>query len=215
MRNRRGLYALCLILLVTMTACSGGGQTSSGMVPSNSGASAASTARHAAVTSQAASSQFVVTSTTFTNNSRVPASMVFKGTLGSVCTGGNRSPQLSWNNAPGGTRSFAVIVFDSTANFAHWGIYNIPSTTTSLPENAGAGGNSLGIQVNNDAQLRGYSGPCPPPGLNHRYVFTVYALDSALYISSSAMFPSNVESVLWSMQGHVLAKGFITGFFST
>jgi Raf kinase inhibitor-like YbhB/YbcL family protein len=158
----------------------------------------------------ASSNSFSVTSSTFTNNGRIPLVMVFN-----QCHGSNRSPQLSWRNPPAGTRSYAIVMFDQTANFGHWGIYNIRASTTSLPENAGAAGNTFGIQTNNDFPLHGYDGPCPPPGLNHRYVFTVYALDGNLYISSSAMFPSNVEGLLWTMEGHVLGQATITGFFST
>jgi Raf kinase inhibitor-like YbhB/YbcL family protein len=195
---------LCLFSLASflaLAACGGGG----GHVPSARFAQSGANANFAALT------QFTVSSTTFSNNGRVPLSMV-ENQFG--CHGGNRSPQLSWARAPIGTRSFAVVTFDQTANFGHWGIYNISAATTSLPENTGAS-SALGIEVNNDFGTRGYGGPCPPPGLNHRYVFTVYALDGSLYISSSAQFPSNVEALLWSMEGHVLGKAVITGFFST
>ena len=49
----------------------------------------------------------------------------------------NRSPALSWTNAPSRATSFAVIVFDSTAQVYHWGIYNIPAfLSRGLRENA-------------------------------------------------------------------------------
>jgi len=190
-------FALCIMA----TACGGG---SGGHVP----ADGAGFAQTSAIASTA---QFSVTSTTFSNLGRIPPVMV-QNQFG--CHGQNRSPQLSWRNPPGGTRAYAIVMFDQTANFGHWGMYNIPASTTSLPENAGASGNRLGIQTNSDFGTRGYGGPCPPPGLVHRYVFTVYALDGNLYISSSAMFPSNVEALLWTLEGHVLGKARITGFFS-
>lgn len=156
---------------------------------------------------------FTVTSTTFVAGGRIPLVMV-ENAFG--CHGGNKSPQLSWRNAPAGTRSFAIVMFDQTANFAHWGMYDISPLITTLPENAGSGANSFGIQTNNDFGLRGYGGPCPPPGLNHRYVFIVYALDEkSLYISQSAMFPANVEALLWTIEGHVLGEATIVGFFSS
>ena len=43
--------------------------------------------------------RFRVTSTTFENNTFVPASMVFNGPLGSSCIGGNMSPELKWTHA--------------------------------------------------------------------------------------------------------------------
>jgi prepilin-type processing-associated H-X9-DG protein len=47
--------------------------------------------------------------------------------------GGDQSPELSWKDAPRGTRSFVVVAYDTTAAFTHWGIYNIPGTKTGLP----------------------------------------------------------------------------------
>ena len=52
--------------------------------------------------------------------------------------GSNISPPLSWWNAPGGCRSFALLVEDPDAPtpnpFVHWLAYNIPSEVTALPE---------------------------------------------------------------------------------
>ena len=193
-----GACALALAVIFA-SGCSGGGQgASSGVVPSKD-----------ASRSFAALSQFTVTSSTFTNGTRVPVKM--------VCTqygGNNISPQLSWKNAPAGTRAFAVIAFDTTASFAHWGIYNISSSTTSLPENTGAGRSPFGVTAYSDFGKPGYGGPCPPPGLNHRYVFTVFALDGPVYVSYSPQFPAFVEAALFAMEGHVIGQASITGFFS-
>lgn len=201
MRKHVRLYLTWLASCFWLAACGGG----AGHVPSAQLSQSKASANFATFT------QFVVSSSTFSNNGRIPLSMV-ENQFG--CHGGNRSPQLSWANAPIGTRSFAVVAFDQTANFGHWGIYNISSARTSLAENAGAS-SALGIEVNNDFGTHGYGGPCPPPGLNHRYVFTVYALDANLYISSSAQFASNIEALLWAIEGHVLGKAAIAGIFST
>jgi Raf kinase inhibitor-like YbhB/YbcL family protein len=161
--------------------------------------------------------RFRVTSTTFENNTLVPASMVFSGQLGSSCIGGNMSPELKWTHAAPWTKSYAVVTFDVTANFTHWGIYNIPPDVTELPENAGVA-TSTYPQISNDIFTVGYIGPCPPPDIVpdgiHRYLFTVYALDTKLDLPA---FPPGVpapsETLFRAMIGHVIETATITGLF--
>ena len=167
--------------------------------------------------------RFRVTSTTFSDGGTLPQSMVFD-----QCTpypgGGNRSPELSWTNAPRHTRSFIVVCYDVTASFTHWGLYNIAPTTTSLPENAGIPGSTFGLQAHNDFGRTNleYDGPCPPPQLNppvHHYVFTVYALDiGALALPSFPDFPPGAEALFQALieagrREHILASASISGFF--
>ncbi len=103
----------------------------------------------------------------------------------SGCKGENVSPQLSWRNAPAGTKSFAVTVFDIDApgpGWWHWAVAAIPPSVTTLPANASASGylNAIGaMQARNDWGDTGYGGPCPPPGKPHRYIVTVFALNTA------------------------------------
>lgn len=107
-------------------------------------------------------------SATFTDGGTLPLSMISNITLPTgqnACTasgaaGGNASPQLSWRHAPPGTRSFAVVAYDITAQFTHWIIYNIPADTPSLPDNAGVPGSSFGVQNENDFfnGIPGYKG---------------------------------------------------------
>ena len=100
------------------------------------------------------------------------------------CKGGNHSPQLSWRDAPAGTRSFAVTMFDPDSpgpGWWHWAVAGIPADVHQLPGNASASGflKRLGaIEARNDYDTDGYGGPCPPPGKPHRYIITVYALDT-------------------------------------
>lgn len=98
------------------------------------------------------------------------------------CKGGNRSPQLSWRNAPSGTRSFAITMFDVDApgrGWWHWAVAGIPASIDHVPANASASGylKKLGaVEARNDYDTDGYGGPCPPAGKPHRYVVSVYAL---------------------------------------
>lgn len=175
--------------------------------------------------------QFRVTSTTFENNLTLPISAIHNLVFGgsNVCsidgaTGGNESPELSWTDAPRGTRSFAVVTFDATANFTHWGMYNISADTTELPENAGVAGSTFGQQVVNDFGIGAeYDGPCPPPNFPpnvHHYVFTAYALDKELTLPSSPNFPPTAETLFQALikageRGHILASAKIVGLYST
>ena len=125
---------------------------------------------------------FALTSASFRAGGTVEAAQVFNQ---DDCKGGNRSPQLSWHDAPPGTRSFAVTMFDQDApgrGWWHWSVAGIPATVGSLPENASSSGflSKLGaVEARNDFDTDGYGGPCPPPGKPHRYIITVYALSSA------------------------------------
>ena len=173
---------------------------------------------------------FQVSSTTFENNTTLPISAIdnipYEGS--NVCSidgsaGGDESPELSWTNVPRGTKSFVVIAFDTVAGVTHWGMYNIPPTTTALPENAGVAGSTYGQQVVNVFYDISYDGPCPPPNYPpnvHDYVFTVYALDKELQLPSSTDFPATALTLFRGLleagrRGHILASASITGLYST
>ena len=171
-------------------------------------------------------------STTFTDGGTLPLSMIntIPGANGqNSCTasgaaGGNESPQLTWQHAPHETRSFVVIAYDVTAQFTHWMMYNIPASTTSLPENAGIPVSVYGVQNGNDFFQPNYGGPCPPTTLrpfSHAYQFTVYALDRSLPIvpTFGDFTPAGPEGLYHelleaSRNGHVLASATITGYFA-
>lgn len=126
-------------------------------------------------------------SQTFTLNSKTvggeaTSKEVFNG-FG--CTGENISPQLSWTNAPEGTKSFAITMHDPDAptgsGWWHWLIFDIPANIKELKEGAGNVTKSLApqgsIQSITDFGQPGYGGPCPPEGHGfHRYIVTVHAL---------------------------------------
>ena len=107
------------------------------------------------------------------------------------CKGGNVSPALVWSNVPAGTKSLALQIHDpdapTGAGFWHWTVYNIPPTTTALPQGAGNSPSTLPVPAWGGATdfldtgatgVNGnYGGPCPPVGDKpHRYNFTLYAL---------------------------------------
>ncbi|HUB19503.1 MAG TPA: YbhB/YbcL family Raf kinase inhibitor-like protein [Acidobacteriaceae bacterium] len=145
-----------------------------------------------------------------------------------VCTasgaaGGDQSPPLYWTGAPRGTRSFVVVLYDTTASFTHWGMYNIAGSLNGLPANAGVAGSQYGTQIENDFDFgQEYDGPCPPAGYApeiHNYVFTVYALSTTLSLPGSANFPANGETLyhalIWAGEHNlILGEASLTGLYS-
>ncbi len=170
-----------------------------------------------------------VTSTTFTENGPLPDSAIYNyiSNGANICTadgsvGGDQSPQLQWSHVPRDTRSFVVVLYDTTAAFTHWGLYNVAAHVRSLAEDAGVVGSQYGSQINNDFGDASYDGPCPPASVApdaHHYVFTVYALDTELKVSSSANFPANAETLYHALVhaargGHILASGSLGTYYS-
>jgi Raf kinase inhibitor-like YbhB/YbcL family protein len=126
--------------------------------------------------------QFTLRSPALKPDEIVPKKFVFNG-MG--CNGENISPPLEWKGFPEGTKSFVLTVVDPDAStdggWRHWILANIPPNTTSLEEGASTKGliPDSAIEIENDFEKTHYGGPCPPKGDQpHRYVFTVYAINT-------------------------------------
>ncbi len=134
------------------------------------------------------------------------------------CTGQNTSPALQWLNAPVGTKSFAVTMYDPDAptgsGWWHWLMYNIPTSTTELA--AGAGNNrnapSGSTEGMTDFGTKGYGGPCPPKGDKpHHYHITVFALKvDKLDVPPNAM-PAMIG---YNLNANKLASARVTGLYA-
>jgi hypothetical protein len=121
---------------------------------------------------------------------------------------GNVSPPLEWKNVPDSTRSFALIMRDVDAarrRYVHWVVLNIPADVRYLSE--GAGSRVLGS--GESAGCGSYFGVMPQKDYqSHRYVFTLYALDTMLPTDST---PVEIEQLEQLAAGHVLAKAELMG----
>jgi Raf kinase inhibitor-like YbhB/YbcL family protein len=140
-----------------------------------------------------------VTSSAFGANQEIPPKY--------TCDGTQTTPPVTWSRVPAGTQSIAILIEDPDAPggmFTHWLVTGIRPTTTALaagaalPEGATAARNSKG--------RLGYDGPCPPHG-RHRYVFRVFALDSAIPP------PKDRDGFLSAIHGHILAEGRLVGTY--
>ncbi len=126
--------------------------------------------------------------------------------------GKNVSPQLHWADPPQGTKSFALICDDPDAPrgaWVHWVIFHLPAEQRGLDEGIATQSElpSGARQGTNDFGKIGYGGPAPPPGEPHRYLFKVYALDTALDLAPGA----NKSQLVAAMKGHVLGEGQLMG----
>jgi Raf kinase inhibitor-like YbhB/YbcL family protein len=96
------------------------------------------------------------------------------------CGGGNVSPALQWRNAPRGTKSYAITIFDPDGakglGIVHWVMYGVAPSASGLA--AGATPPAGSVSGTNRTGGPGYYGPCPPIGeIAHHYVVQIYALD--------------------------------------
>jgi Raf kinase inhibitor-like YbhB/YbcL family protein len=145
---------------------------------------------------------FSLKTNSFDPKKPLPDKQVFNG-FG--CSGENISPALEWENAPKGTKSFAITVYDPDAptgsGWWHWTVANIPSDVSSIAE--GASNNKKlpkgAVEGRTDFGKPGFGGACPPPGDKpHRYIFTVHALKTEkLDVNedgSGALFGFNINA---------------------
>lgn len=149
----------------------------------------------------------IITSSVFTHNSIIPSKY--------TCDGANISPPLAWIDVPANTKSLVLIVDDPDAPdpaspqrvWVHWLLYNLPPTSTGLPEQVTAlPANTL--EGLNDWKRTGYGGPCPPVG-RHRYFHKLYALDVIL----PNLNQPTKATLEQAMQGHVLMHAELIGLY--
>ena len=116
-----------------------------------------------------------------------------------------------------GARSLVLIVDDPDApdpanprvTWVHWVLYNLPDSSSGLPESVAPGDlPEETLQGSNDWHRTGYGGPCPPIG-RHRYHFKLYALDTVL---PDLKQPSK-GALTQAMRGHVIGESHLIGTY--
>jgi Raf kinase inhibitor-like YbhB/YbcL family protein len=120
-----------------------------------------------------------------------------------TCAGVNTSPAMSWTAGPAGTMSYAVTLTDTSfMNAAHWVIWDIPATVTSLPAALPSGAvltNPAGAKQLHKIEFFGsgsdYRGPCPM-GATHTYVFEVTAVPTATLTLGPAPHTEDIRTEL-------------------
>ena len=152
---------------------------------------------------------FALQSTAFDDGQAIPTPY--------TADGEDLSPPLTFVGVPEGTVELALTVVDPDAprgDFVHWVVYKIGAgvsglsegvpTVETLTEPAGA------LQGENGFGAIGYGGPAPPPGdPDHRYVFTLYALNAELDLEPGA----DAEALLQAASGLIIDRAELTGTF--
>lgn len=134
-----------------------------------------------------------------------------------TCDGDNISPALAWQEVPEGTAELVLVVDDPDAGgdgFTHWVAYGIAPVQTSLEAGIPVAPSVPGAislkQSPNDAGGYGWTGPCPPGGETHHYVFALYALDRETGLDEGA----DPADVLAAVEGHSLGEATLTALYS-
>jgi Raf kinase inhibitor-like YbhB/YbcL family protein len=145
------------------TATAGPAGTSASIAPTPSGA--------------ASSSTFALTTTAFPAGGEIPARF--------TCDGDDLSPDVAWSGAPDGTAAFLLVVDDPDASgFVHWIMFDLPGASSGTLPIGFSSSPHPPPQGRNDFGTVGWRGPCPPSG-EHRYRFTLSALDAPLGLSGA------------------------------
>lgn len=128
------------------------------------------------------------------------------------------SPPLAWTDVPAGTQSFTLIMHDpdvamqkGTGDVLHWLAFNIPGTSTSLPEgvpNTATLPDGT-VQPLNTGKKNGFMGSGAGCCVYHHYTWELFALDTKLSLGADA----TRDQVLAAMNGHVLGKAVVVGRF--
>ena len=122
--------------------------------------------------------------------------------------GKNISPEFKIKNLSPNAKSLVIILEDLShpiKNFTHWIAWNIKAESI-IPENVGIMENvKQGIAYG----FHKYAGAKPPRFQKHNYRFTIYSLDDTLSLSSNIM----KKKLLKAIEGHILQKGTIIGYF--
>lgn len=165
-----------------------------------------------ALLSVAANAEFEMSSPVMKDGGTLPADL--------KCTrdgGDGLSPPISWDGAPEGTRSFAVIMHhypkgrvEGVDNPSHyWLVWNIPADTRSLPRgNPESIGNEGGEK---DKRYIGYTPPCSPGNVTHEYTITVYALNSeTIALGDQDDIDVDWVALTGAIKGKVIASSSLT-----
>lgn len=174
---------------------------------SSSVATIDSIASQASITTSTAKTYTSMTlhSSAFANNQPLPADY--------TCDGSGVNPPLEFSAVPKNAKSLALIVEDQDVPksirtdglWYHWLVWDMPAGTTGID----SGEEAPGIVGKNTSGTFAYTPPCPPDR-EHRYIFTLYALDTMLNLEAS----TTKDDLQKAMKGHILEQSELIGLYN-
>jgi phosphatidylethanolamine-binding protein (PEBP) family uncharacterized protein len=127
----------------------------------------------------------------------------------------NVSPELHWAGVPSGTMSLAVVLFDATFGQAHWALWNIPASVTTLaadvPKNTATPPSPPGSRqanANFAPEGDGYFGPHVPCNV---FELQLYALSVSNFAPQTPDSAVLVSIELQELGNTVLGVAKLTG----
>lgn len=111
------------------------------------------------------------------------------------CEGDNLSPPLTWTNVPEAAQELALVVADPDADgavFHHWVVLGIEAA----PAEVGTGELPAGaVEARGSSENPTWIGPCPPPGEEHDYLFSLYPLSRRLGLADSVELKTALDAI--------------------
>lgn len=157
-----------------------------------------------------------LSSSAFTHNGFIPAKY--------ACDGENISPPLEITGVPEGTESLVLLMDDPDIpqvfkeqrgidDFDHWAVFNLHPSKHTFGEGEDFKNEDevYAMQGINSAGKNAYTGPCPPTEYEpteHRYIFTLYALDTVLLGLHAGATQDEIKA---AMEGHILEQTQLIG----
>src|SRR5579884_153012 len=162
-----------------------------------------------------AAEPFKLTSPAFQDNGELAVKNAGNNKQNPNCVGDNVSPPLAWSNAPEGTKSFALLMWDPEgrggAGVSHMVIYGIPAAVTGFAEGEISKPSDKYVGGKSTMGLSTYFGPCTPPNTDwHHYTLVLIATD----LDPKALQPGLPrDELLAKLSGHAKGTAGLIGRF--
>lgn len=124
-----------------------------------------------------------------------------------TCDGEDLIAPLVFEDIPASATALALVMDDPDApggTWDHWVVWNIPSDQRSIDE----GKVPPGVVGRNSWGKKAWGGPCPPDR-QHRYVFTLYALESPVDLPDGA----GKRELEGAIKNQIVAKAQLTAVY--